>query len=90
MKTIFSLCGAAMLSIVAVSCGGGPDNDAMQNNDVVTAAPEPVGTTGEQASGAAPVADALPGTASPIPLIGGLGALLVGGGLVLRHYVGRD
>lgn len=93
MKKISSLCGAAVLSVVVASCGGGSGNDAMQNNDVVTPAPEPVGTAGEEATAAQPEpaapSDALPGTASPMPIIGGVGALLVGAGVMLRRYVGR-
>jgi hypothetical protein len=93
MKKISSLCGAAILSVVVASCGGTPDNDARRNTDVATAAPEPVGTAGEEATAAQPepagAPDALPGTASPMPIIGGVGALLVGAGVILRRYIGR-
>jgi hypothetical protein len=94
MKRIPSLCGAAMLSMVVASCGGAADNATTPANDVATVAPEPVGTTGEEQMPAQrdadPAPDALPGTASPMPLIGGIGVLLIGGGLVLRRCVNRD
>jgi hypothetical protein len=91
-----SLCGVAILSMVVASCGGGADNEAMQNEAAPPAAVAPVGTTGDQATMAepapasAPTVAELPGTASPMPLVGGLGVLLVGGGIVLRRYIHRD
>jgi hypothetical protein len=95
MTTIPRLCGVAILSMAVVSCGGGADdNETMPNEAAPPAVAAPVGTAGEQAASPAPEpappAGDLPATASPTPLVGGLGVLLVGGGILLRRYVHRD
>ena len=92
MQTIPRLCGVVILSMVAASCGGNPDDEAVRDEGAPAAAAAlPVGTAGEQAAAAesapaSPTAPGeLPGTAGSMTLVGGLGVLLVGGGIMLRY-----
>jgi hypothetical protein len=84
--------GIVLLS-ATVACGGGADEneavDAVQ--ETAPSQQEPTGTSGVEVAEPQPAAEnmpqaeaALPNTASPLPLVGGIGALLVGGGIGLR------
>jgi len=90
MNSIASICGVAILSLAVASCGGGQDDDPIQSDAAASSVTEPVSPTIDQSSAADPVDaprnDTLPGTASPMPLVGVLGALLVGGAMVLRRH----
>lgn len=94
MKAISKLCGVVILALVVASCGRDRANEAGQNDAVAPVLAEPTGTTGDQSSGADPVdvprGDALPATASPVPLVGGAGAILLVSGVLLRRYGRRS
>jgi hypothetical protein len=94
MKKLCSLVGSAVLSMMATACGGASDengtaspvNGTAGTSGMDDVAAPPAAEPAERAD--APQPAALPATASPLPLVGALGALLVGGAIGLRRYLG--
>jgi hypothetical protein len=91
MTKLAKWCGLAACTLSISACGGGRDADEAQDQNQTASPVEAVGSTGTGQSTitdeAAPTRpDALPGTASPLPLVGGIGALLVGTSMALRFY----
>jgi hypothetical protein len=87
-------CGIAVCTLSISACGSGQDADQAQDQGETAPPSGTVGDTGTAESTtseepALTTRDALPGTASPFPLVGGTGALLVCTAQALRHYSRR-
>lgn len=98
MTQLATFCGIAVFTLSISACGGGRDAGEAEGQDQLAPPSEAVGSTGTGPSNLAEQQDAertieaLPGTASPLPLIGGVGALLLCTSMVLRSFrrrVGR-
>jgi hypothetical protein len=93
MTKFLGLVGVAVLA-GTTACGGAPEDDRNVNAPAEEV-PQSVGTSGT-GNEAQPPTDApaavgeanLPATASPLPLYGGLGVVLVGAGFALRRLRG--